>query len=113
MSDARWSDRRIVLWMGAVILLLIVVVSVLAPNTTDDDARPTTYNAGPQGAKAAFLMLEAVDVFADHLILHERADALPRLHILQGSTSVARCGWHLVMPPASLLKMQHFGKNEP
>ena len=25
VSDARWSDRRIVLWMGAVILLLIVV----------------------------------------------------------------------------------------
>ena len=60
MSDARWSDRRIVLWMGAVILLLIVVVSVLAPNTADDDGRPTSYNSGPQGAKAAFLMLEAV-----------------------------------------------------
>ncbi len=60
MSDARWSDRRIVLWMGAVILLLIVVVSVLAPNTGDDDAQPTTYNNGPQGAKAAFLTLEAI-----------------------------------------------------
>lgn len=60
MSDARWSDRRIVLWMGAVILLLIIVVSVLAPNTDDDNARPTTYNNGPQGAKAAFLMLEAI-----------------------------------------------------
>src|ERR1700744_319432 len=46
--------------MGAVILLLIVVVSVLAPNTADDDGRPTTYNNGPQGAKVAFLMLEAV-----------------------------------------------------
>ncbi len=60
MSDARWSDRRIVLWMGAVILLLIIVVSVLAPNTTDDDGQPTTYNNGPQGAKAAFLMLQAI-----------------------------------------------------
>lgn len=60
MSDARWSDRRIVLWMGAIILLLIIVVSVLAPNTGDDDTRPTTYNTGPQGAKAAFLMLEAI-----------------------------------------------------
>ncbi len=60
MSDARWSDRRIVLWMDAVILLLIVVVSVLAPNTGDDDAQPTTYNNGPQGAKAAFLTLEAI-----------------------------------------------------
>ena len=60
MSDARWSDRKIVLWMGAVILLLIIVVSVLAPNTADDDGQPTTYNNGPQGAKAAFLMLQAI-----------------------------------------------------
>ena len=60
MSDVRWSDRKIVLWMGAVILLLIVVVSVLAPDTGDDDARPTSYNTGPQGAKAAFLTLEAI-----------------------------------------------------
>ncbi len=58
MSDPRWSDRKIVLWMGAVILLLIVVVGVLAPDTGDDDARPTSYNTGPQGAKAAFLTLE-------------------------------------------------------
>jgi Domain of unknown function (DUF4350) len=60
VSDVRWSDRKIVLWMGAVILLLIIVVSVLAPNTGDDDARPTTYNTGPQGAKAAFLTLQAI-----------------------------------------------------
>ena len=60
MSGTRWSDRRIVLWMGAVILLLTIIVSVLAPNTANDDTRPTTYNAGPEGAKAAFLMLEAI-----------------------------------------------------
>jgi len=60
VSEARWSDRRIVLWMGSAILLLIVVVSVLAPNTADDDARPTSYNNGSQGAKAAYLMLQAI-----------------------------------------------------
>ena len=60
MNDARWSDRRMVLWMGAVILLLIIAVSVLAPDSADDDARPTSYNNGPQGAKAAFLMLQAI-----------------------------------------------------
>ena len=49
-----------VLWMGAVILLLVVAVSVLAPNTGDDDTRPTTYNTAPQGAKAAFLTLQAI-----------------------------------------------------
>lgn len=60
MNEARWNDRTIVLWMGAVILLLVVVVSVLAPNTGDDDMRPTTYNTAPQGAKAAFLTLRAI-----------------------------------------------------
>ena len=59
MSE-RWSDRKIVLWMGAVILLLVIVVSVLAPNTAEDDVRPTTTNNGPQGAKAAFLILGAI-----------------------------------------------------
>lgn len=59
MSE-RWSDRKIVLWMGGVILLLIVVVSVLAPSTAEDDAKPTTTNNGPGGAKAAFLMLGAI-----------------------------------------------------
>jgi len=60
VNEARWNDRTIVLWMGAVILLLVVVVSVLAPNTGDDDMRPTTYNTAPQGAKAAFLTLRAI-----------------------------------------------------
>lgn len=60
MSRAQWSDRKIVLWMGAVILLLIVAVSVLAPATDTDDLQPTTYNTGPQGAKAAFLTLQAI-----------------------------------------------------
>lgn len=60
MSEARWSDRRIVLWMGAVMVVLIVAVSVLAPANGNDDARPSTYNTGPQGAKAAFLTLQAI-----------------------------------------------------
>lgn len=60
MSGARWTNRRIVLWTGAIILLLIVAVSVLAPATETDDLRPSTYNTGPRGAKAAFLMLQAI-----------------------------------------------------
>jgi len=62
VSEVRWSDRRIVMWLGGVILVLIVVVSVLAPNTAADDTRPTTYNTGPQGAKAAYLMLQAIGI---------------------------------------------------
>jgi hypothetical protein len=60
VSEGRWSDRRVVLWLAAAMLVLIVGVSVLAPSSEQDDPRPTTYNAGPNGAKAAFLMLEAI-----------------------------------------------------
>lgn len=61
MSAAvRWSDRRLVTWMGVVILILIGAVSVLAPSSADDDTRPTTYNTGPNGAKAAYLTLQAI-----------------------------------------------------
>lgn len=59
-GSGRWSDRRIVLWLAAAMLVLIVGVSVLAPSETENDSRPTTYNAGPNGAKAAFLMLQAI-----------------------------------------------------
>ncbi len=60
MSEARWSDRRIVSWMAAAMLVLIAAVSLLAPASTEEDARPSTYNTGPLGAKAAFLMLKAI-----------------------------------------------------
>jgi hypothetical protein len=49
-----------VLWLGAAMLLLIIGISVLAPSADDNDPRPTTYNAGPSGAKAAYLMLQAI-----------------------------------------------------
>ena len=60
MSDTRWSDRKLVLWLIAIIVVLIVAVSLLAPNSGQDDARPSTYNSGPNGAKAAYLMLHAI-----------------------------------------------------
>lgn len=60
MSAGRWSDRRLVMWMSALIVVLIIAVSVLAPSTADDDTRPTTYNTGPNGAKAAYLTLQAI-----------------------------------------------------
>jgi hypothetical protein len=60
MSEARWSDRKIVLWMVAIIAVLTVAVSVLAPNANEDDSRPSTYNTGPNGAKAAYLTLQAI-----------------------------------------------------
>jgi hypothetical protein len=60
VSGARWSDRRIVLWIVAVMVVLIIAVTIFAPQNTQDDPRPTTFNSGPNGAKAAFLMLQAI-----------------------------------------------------
>jgi hypothetical protein len=44
--------------LSAVMVVLIVGVSVFAPSDVENDPRPTTYNSGPQGAKAAYLTLQ-------------------------------------------------------
>jgi hypothetical protein len=44
----------------AVMVVLIAGISVFAPRDTEDDPRPSTDNHGPQGAKAAYLTLEAL-----------------------------------------------------
>lgn len=54
------SDRRVLLIVCGALLLLIVAVSVLAPQSGENDPRPTTTNNGPHGAKAAYLTLEAL-----------------------------------------------------
>ncbi len=56
----RKADRRLFFLVAGTVLLLIVAVSLLAPSTATDDPRPSTYNTAPGGAKAAFLMLEAL-----------------------------------------------------
>ena len=57
MKAARSSDARLLFWLGGSVLLLIVLVSILAPKATDQDPKPTTYNNGSAGAKAALLLL--------------------------------------------------------
>jgi hypothetical protein len=52
------SDRKILWGVGGLMLALIVVMAVVKPAANPDDPRPTTTNNGPQGAKAAFLVLE-------------------------------------------------------
>jgi hypothetical protein len=42
------------------LLLLIVAVSVIAPQSTENDPRPSITNSGPKGAKAAYLTLEGL-----------------------------------------------------
>jgi hypothetical protein len=54
------SDRKLLLILCGVMVALIVCVSLLAPQGAADDPRPTTTNSSPNGAKAAYLMLEAL-----------------------------------------------------
>jgi len=54
------GDRRMLLILAAVMVVLIAGVSVFAPRDDENDPRPTTYNSGPQGAKAAYLTLQAL-----------------------------------------------------
>ena len=58
--EASKRDRRLLLILCGVMLMLIVVVSFLAPQSTENDPRPTITNSGPKGAKAAYLTLEGV-----------------------------------------------------
>ena len=53
-------DRRLMLWLGGAVLLIIVAVSIIAPATGSNDPRPSSYNAAPGGAKAAYLLLESL-----------------------------------------------------
>jgi len=46
-------------------LALVAAIAVLGPTSTNNDPRPTTVNAGDHGAKAALLMLQAMDVAVD------------------------------------------------
>jgi len=52
------SDKKILWGVGGLMLALIVVMAVVKPAQNPDDPRPTTSNNGPQGAKAAFLVLQ-------------------------------------------------------
>jgi len=50
-------ERKLVLLFAAAVLLLIAAASLLASPSDDSDARPTTYNSGTAGIKAAYLLL--------------------------------------------------------
>ena len=54
------SDRKLLLILTAVMLVLIAGVSILSPTAADKDPRPTSYNAAPGGAKAAYLVFEGL-----------------------------------------------------
>ena len=53
-------DRTLLLIIGGAVLLLILAVSLIAPATATNDPRPSSYNTGPEGAKAAYLTLLAM-----------------------------------------------------
>ncbi len=51
------TEKKIVLGAVLAAVLLIVLTSVFAPAHDEDDPQPSTFNSGPQGAKAAYLLL--------------------------------------------------------
>jgi hypothetical protein len=61
MSTAKGSgvsDQKVLWGVGGVMVALIVLMAVVRPAQMPDDPRPTTTNTGPQGAEAAFLVLQ-------------------------------------------------------
>ncbi len=55
-STNKRADRSLVLWIVGAVFVATVVFSIFGPKEADDDPRPTTYNAGTQGLKVAFLL---------------------------------------------------------
>ncbi len=51
------GDQKLLLSLGGAILVLIVLIAVLSPQPAQD-RRPSTYNAGDAGVKAAYLTLQ-------------------------------------------------------
>jgi len=51
------SDRRIVLWIVAAVAVIALFFIVFGPAQEQNDPRPTIYNSGSQGIKAAYLLL--------------------------------------------------------
>jgi hypothetical protein len=58
-SESR-NDRRLLMIVSGAALALVIVVSLLAPSSAANDPEPTTTNAGPMGAKAAYLLMQAM-----------------------------------------------------
>ncbi len=52
------SDKQLLWGVCGAMLALIVLMAVVRPAQSPDDPRPTTTNTGPQGAKAAFEVLQ-------------------------------------------------------
>lgn len=53
-------DRRLALYVLLTTLVLIIGITLFAPRNDENDLRPTTFNNGPAGARAAFLALQAL-----------------------------------------------------
>jgi len=51
------SDRRLLLWAGAVLLPLIIALAFLSQEE-EESFTPSSYSAQSRGAKAAFLLLQ-------------------------------------------------------
>lgn len=68
------SDRRLLLWAGAIILVLVVALAVQSSDQ-EESVIPSSYSSGSHGAKAAYLLLKAEGYNVDRW--EQSPDALP------------------------------------
>lgn len=55
-------DKWLLGSIAGLTLAMVVVIALLAPASNNNDPRPSTFNSGSHGAKAAFLALQAMGV---------------------------------------------------
>lgn len=58
------SDRRLLMWVGAIILPIIIALA-LVPQNEEESSVPSSYSAQSRGAKAAFLLLQEMGYQAE------------------------------------------------
>lgn len=57
-APSRISDKKLLWAVVGIMAVLILLLALFAPSQLPDDPNPTTTNNGPNGAKAAFLVLQ-------------------------------------------------------
>jgi hypothetical protein len=124
-------DRTLVLGLAGATLLLIVLMALFGPARYDDNQVPSTYNAGTQGVKAAYLLagdlgyhavrstaplwkLNQVDAPNTTLVLTDPAAPVKSLKVTQDAIdSFLRRGGTVVVTGAGGAKLLPGGKTAP
>jgi hypothetical protein len=131
MAATSSFDRNLVLGLAGATLLLIVLMALFGPAHYDDSQVPTTYNAGTQGVKAAYLLagdlgyhavrsteplwkLDQVDAPNTTLVLTEPSAPVKSLKVTQDAIdSFLKRGGRVVATGAGGARLLPNGKTAP